>query len=100
MDKYINDLVYSNDASSSSFGWNFQTNAAIFLCFHFVDSLKDITVESKKQDIEITLNDSSKIYAQAKSPSSMKKCVVYFINAIGKEESGIKYVQARDFFVS
>lgn len=33
-------------------------------------------------------------------PSSVKKCVVYYINAIGKEESGIKYIQARDFFVS
>lgn len=58
----------SNDASSSSFGWNFQSNAGIFLFLKFSKKVESIKVESSKQDIELTLKgDCKKIYAQAKS---------------------------------
>lgn len=67
LDKTVNTLVYSNDASASVFGWNFQVNAAIFLALHYIENLSDIKVESDEQDIELTLNDSSKVFAQAKS---------------------------------
>lgn len=67
LDKTVNTLVYSNDASASVFGWDFQVNAAIFLGLHYIENLSEIKVESDKQDIELTLNDSSKVFAQAKS---------------------------------
>ena len=66
---FLNDDIYEfdNDASASSFGWDFQANAGIFLFLKLFADAKDIKIESKKQDIEITLNDSSKVFAQAKS---------------------------------
>lgn len=58
---------HSNDASASSFGWDFQVNAAIFLAVSYLQTMKDIKVETAKQDIEITTEDNEKIFAQAKS---------------------------------
>lgn len=57
----------SNDASASSFGWNFQANAAIILLIKCIKNAESIKVESKNQDIEIKQIDGSFIYAQAKS---------------------------------
>lgn len=63
-----------NDSSASSFGWNFQSNAAIFLAFNYcMDGLKDIKVESSFQDIDITMNNNHKILAQAKSTTDYSK---------------------------
>lgn len=69
MSDYINaDIIdFDNDASASSFGWNFQSNAGIFLFLHYIKEAKDLKIESKLQDIEITLNNDNKILAQAKS---------------------------------
>ncbi len=68
MSDYLNEEYcnFSNDATASSFGWNFQANAGIFLFLKFVQSATDIKIESKLQDIEITLTDGNKIFAQAK----------------------------------
>ena len=58
---------FNNDASASSFGWNFQSNAGIFLFLKFIRESDSIKIESRLQDIEITLHNGSKILAQAKS---------------------------------
>lgn len=42
----------------------------VFICFcilYYIQDATDIKIESKLQDIEITLNDNSKVFAQAKS---------------------------------
>lgn len=69
MSDYLNEEYcdFSNDASASSFGWNFQSNAGIFLFLKYIQNATDIKIESKLQDIEITLINGSKVYAQAKS---------------------------------
>lgn len=69
MSDYINSETcdFSNDASASSFGWNFQSNAGIFLFLKYIKESKGIKIESKLQDIEIELCDGNKILAQAKS---------------------------------
>lgn len=61
------DFAFDNDASASSFGWNFQVNAGIFLFLHYIKEAKAIKVESKYEDIEITLKNSKRVFAQAKS---------------------------------
>lgn len=69
MSDYLNDdnCEFMNDATSSSFGWNFQSNAGIFLFLKYMKEAESIKIESKLQDIEIKLTSGSKILAQAKS---------------------------------
>ena len=69
MNEYLNENVcqFDNDASASSFGWNFQTNAGIFLFLKYMPEVTDIKIESKSQDIEMTLGHDRKVFAQAKS---------------------------------
>lgn len=69
MDDYLNEdyCEFVNDASASSFGWNFQSNAGIFLFLKYIKEAESIKIESKLQDIEINLSDGGKILAQAKS---------------------------------
>lgn len=55
------------NASASSFGWNFQANCALLLMLENIKDAKKVRVEGADEDIEITLQDRSKIYAQAKS---------------------------------
>lgn len=57
----------SSNATPSAFGWDFQVNAAIVLMLENIKEAKSVRVEGKKEDIEITFNDNSKIYSQAKS---------------------------------
>ena len=61
MSDYINDDIidFNNDASASSFGWNFQVNAGIFLFLHYIREAEDFKIESKLQDIEITLKNKN-----------------------------------------
>lgn len=58
---------FNNDASASSFGWSFQVDAGIFLFLYYITDASNIKIESKYEDIEITLNNNSKVFAQAKS---------------------------------
>ena len=58
-----------NDASYSAFGWDFQVNAGIFLFLRYIKEADSIVIESKYQDIELSLK-TKKIYAQAKSLQS------------------------------
>lgn len=64
----------NNDASASSFGWNFQANAGIFLFIYYLKDAESIKIESSQQDIEITLKDGAKIFAQAKSAQDYTTC--------------------------
>lgn len=54
-------------ASATVFGFQFQINAAIYLMLKYFSTFEKIKVEGKQEDIELTLSDSKKIYAQAKS---------------------------------
>lgn len=49
------------------FGWDFQVNSAILLMLENIKEAKRVRVEGADEDIEITLQDQSKIYAQAKA---------------------------------
>lgn len=55
------------NASASAFGWDFQINSAILLMLENIREAKDVRVEGADEDIEITLKDQTKIYAQAKA---------------------------------
>lgn len=57
----------TRNASPSAFGWDFQINSAILLMLENIKDAKHVRVEGADEDIEITLKDNSKIYAQAKS---------------------------------
>lgn len=55
------------NASASAFGWDFQINAAIILMLENIREAKSVRVEGKTEDVEITLSNRKKIYAQAKA---------------------------------
>ena len=55
------------NASASAFGWDFQVNSAILLMLENIKDAKHVRVEGADEDIEITLQDKSKVYAQAKA---------------------------------
>ena len=55
------------NASASAFGWDFQTNSAILLMLENIKDAKRVRVEGADEDIEITLQDQTKLYAQAKA---------------------------------
>lgn len=57
----------SRNATPSSFGWDFQINAAIVLMLENIKAIKSVRVEGKKEDIELLLESKKNIYAQAKS---------------------------------
>lgn len=59
--------AYSNDASASSFGWNFQYNAGIFLFLKYSDDVLTVEIENDEQDIVLELRGGKHLYAQAKS---------------------------------
>lgn len=57
----------NHNATHIANGWDFQSNAAIVLFIRNIKDSKSVEVEGPKEDIEITLNDGSKIMAQVKS---------------------------------
>lgn len=57
----------SSNASASNFGWDFQVNAGIVLMLRHIEDAQSIKIEGVKEDIEVTLSNNKKIYAQAKS---------------------------------
>ena len=74
MSEYLNEDIcqFSNDASASSFGWNFQANAGIFLFLKYMPDAADIKIESISQDIEITLIDERNLH-KITQPSKTKR---------------------------
>jgi len=57
----------STNASSSAFGWEFQSNAAIVLMLKHIKVASAVKVEGEVEDIEITLDSGKVIYSQAKA---------------------------------
>ena len=57
----------NRNASPSAFGWDFQANSAILLMLENIKDAKRVRVEGSDEDIEITLQNNTKLYAQAKA---------------------------------
>lgn len=55
-----------SNASSSAFGWDFRSNAAIVLMLKSINTAASIKVEGV-EDIEIVLNTGDKLFSQSKS---------------------------------
>lgn len=75
----------STNASASIAGWDFQINAAIVLLMLNLKEAKAVKVEGGVEDIEITLNDNSKIYSQAKhvaEPDNYSTVRGHLVNAL------------------
>ena len=75
-----------SNASPTAFGWDYQVNAAIVLMLHHIKQAVNLRVEGKKEDIEITLCDGSKIYSQVKSVTKYddyRNVVAYLKKALG-----------------
>lgn len=83
----------SNSAAPSLFGWDFQINAAIAILIDNISSVERIRLEGSKQDIEITLSNKEKIYAQAKAVekagdySNVKKHLTDALNSLNNTAS-------------
>lgn len=78
------------NASDSIFGWDFQINAAIVLILEDIENVQKIRVEGRTEDIEITLNDGSFIFSQAKAladPSSTKNVKKKLSDGLGTAKS-------------
>lgn len=77
-----------NCAAPSLFGWDFQVNAAIAILIDNIKDVDKVRLEGSKQDIEITLSNKEKIYAQAKSVekagdySNVKKHLANALNSL------------------
>jgi hypothetical protein len=57
----------NTNASSSAFGWQFQTHAALVLMLRDIKDIDSIRVEGANDDIEIYYTDKHVDYAQAKA---------------------------------
>lgn len=55
------------NASASAFGWDFQANSAMLLMLENIKEAERVRVEGADEDIEITLKNKTKVYAQAKA---------------------------------
>ena len=62
-----NTVGHSRNATAVEFGFNFQHCAGIVLMLDNIKAAKSVRVEGNTEDVEITLNNGRKIYAQAKS---------------------------------
>ncbi len=83
----------NNCAAPSLFGWDFQINAAIAILIDNMSDIEEVRLEGSKQDIEITLSNNKKIYAQAKSVekagdySNVKKHLTNALISLNKHAS-------------
>lgn len=81
----MDNIRTNTNASASLLGWDFQINAAIVLFMLNLKAAKSVRVEGKVEDIEITLNDNTKIYSQAKhvaDPENNNTVRTHLINAL------------------
>src|SRR5574344_554527 len=60
-------MTKNRNASTSAFGWDFQSNAAILLMLENIEMAESVKVEGQTEDVEITLNNNNITYSQAKS---------------------------------
>jgi uncharacterized protein (UPF0335 family) len=57
----------SRNGTPTTFGFDFQYNAAILLALEYIKTFTSIRIEGASEDIELTLDDEKTVYAQAKS---------------------------------
>jgi len=57
----------NRNASPSAYGWCFQVGAGISLVLDYVQDFTHLKMEGKYDDIELSLGEGKKLYAQAKS---------------------------------
>lgn len=75
----------NSNATPSLLGWDFQINAAIALFMYYLRDVKSVRVEGKLEDIELTFNDNSKFYSQAKHverPDNYNTVLEHLTNAL------------------
>lgn len=76
----------SRRAPELLFGISFQANAGIMIMLRNIRAMRSIRLEGAKEDIELTLEDGSKICAQAKSVvranSDFRNILAYFDSAL------------------
>ena len=70
----------NRNASPSVFGYQFQINVAIYLMIKYFKEVEEIKIEGKNEDIEISLNNKEKIYAQAKAKEYLIFSSLLFIS--------------------
>lgn len=61
------EIMINRRANAVLFGFDFQINAAIILMLENIKDLQSVRLESKNEDIELTLANGQKILAQAKA---------------------------------
>ena len=70
-DKEANNVEQAEEcnrrANATLFGFDFQVNAAIVLMIENIQEMTQLKLESKNEDIDLTLKDNSHILAQAKA---------------------------------
>lgn len=59
----------NRNAQSSAFGWEFQSNLALYFATKDLKQLKKVKVEGPTEDIELFYEDGSSTFIQAKSKS-------------------------------
>ncbi len=79
-----------SNASASAFGWDFQVNSAILLMLENIKDAKKVRVEGVDEDIEITFEDKTKIYAQVKAVEKPEDTS----NVIGKLTKALETLSA------
>jgi hypothetical protein len=60
----------NRNASHVAFGWQFQINAGIVIMLDYIREAVAVKIEGNKEDIEIILENGTKIFAQAKGTTS------------------------------
>lgn len=79
-------LVKSSNSSAATFGWDFQSNAAIMIMLKNMREASAVKVEGTTEDIEITLNSGNVIFSQAKSVFKADD----YSHVISKLQAGLK----------
>jgi len=90
------------NASPTVRGYSFQVGAGISLMLDYVKEFSHIKIESASDDIELTLNDGMKIYAQAKcvmqmddqrnASSDLKKALNAFKDDLEENPNATKFI--------
>lgn len=95
-------MEISVNASASSFGWEFQSNAAIVLMLENIKEATAARVEGATEDIEISLANGKKIYSQAKSvinPESTANLKEKLVKGLSTLNSASKKRMQTDWFM-
>lgn len=80
----------SLNATTSAFGWDFQSNAAIMLMLKNIENASRVKVEGENEDVEITFSNGKMLMAQAKAVEDPDD----FRNVKGKLEAGLRTLDA------